>query len=619
MGRGWANNTQPCLAPASTPLLPQDHAMCDMAHDGDGATEASFTSDADGLIYVVLQMAVWVMDEVRCVELQTAVQHQYGGASSIFILEFKFPGDDDWMVVGMKSLTADYADGTVNSSYTFAPGQRQLQEDSGSRRELEVVRKLEAATAEASDGASSNRRHLHALVCPTGYYDSTNGNARGFLKMWASVCWGNSGCPGSGSWSRSDSDCGCACVENPPVTLCTDGCMVGGRFWTQSASNDGQCDDGGAGSDFSDCALGTDCVDCGSREFTACSNDCGWANDGVCDDGGPDAAFSCCALGSDCNDCGDRAVPSADDNSGNYWSTICKVVETGTCASDAECTGSRLCTRSTNPSDDYVCSGDSGCEQVRLTSACPQSPPPTQKKTCAPKRCGCCVRQDWTSTTVVISLDPAASTAVCVDLDNGAVDPYNDACSDYIGNTHWCTNYDDDDFTSGTMCCACDGGEERAAPTQCLAQAGREAGRDNSWRCGAHVMQTCPEGRCCSRWGWCGSTASYCEVSRGTQVAYSNGANACTPPPPSAPPSPYGPPPSPPCTNTDNGATDPYSDACSSVTDALGVTNPGYDANTHWCANYDDDDFTSNTMCCACGGGTSVPRPSLPPPSPLPL
>ena len=351
--------------------------MCDMAHDGDGATEASFTSDADGLIYVVLQMAVWVMDEVRCVELQTAVQHQYGGASSIFILEFKFPGDDDWMVVGMKSLTADYADGTVNSSYTFAPGQRQLQEDSGSRRELEVVRKLEAATAEASDGASSNRRHLHALVCPTGYYDSTNGNARGFLQMWASVCWGNSGCPGSGSWSRSDSDCGCACVENPPVTLCTDDCMVGGRFWTQSASNDGQCDDGGAGSDFSDCALGTDCVDCGSREFTACSNDCGWANDGVCDDGGPDAAFSCCALGSDCNDCGDRAVPSADDNSGNYWSTICKVVEAGACASDAECTGSRLCTRSTNPSDDYVCSGDSGCEQVRLASACPSAPPPT--------------------------------------------------------------------------------------------------------------------------------------------------------------------------------------------------------------------------------------------------
>jgi hypothetical protein len=64
------------------------------------------------------------------------------------------------------------------------------------------------------------------------------------------------------------------------VTLCTDDCMVGGRFWANGASNDGQCDDGGDGSQFSDCALGTDCADCGSREFTSCSNDCGWANDG---------------------------------------------------------------------------------------------------------------------------------------------------------------------------------------------------------------------------------------------------------------------------------------------------------------------------------------------------
>ena len=50
----------------------------------------------------------------------------------------------------------------------------------------------------------------------------------------------------------------------------------------------------------------------------------------------------------------------------------------------------------------------------------------------------------------------------CVDTDNGAVDvdPWNDACTDYIGNTGWCGNYDDDDFTSNTMCCACGGGRE---------------------------------------------------------------------------------------------------------------------------------------------------------------
>ena len=53
-------------------------------------------------------------------------------------------------------------------------------------------------------------------------------------------------------------------MENPSVTLCSDDCVVGGRYWAQSASNDGQCDDGGADSDFADCVFGSDCADCGS-------------------------------------------------------------------------------------------------------------------------------------------------------------------------------------------------------------------------------------------------------------------------------------------------------------------------------------------------------------------
>ena len=50
----------------------------------------------------------------------------------------------------------------------------------------------------------------------------------------------------------------------------------------------------------------------------------------------------------------------------------------------------------------------------------------------------------------------------CVDTDYGAVDvdPWNDACTDYVGNPNWCGNYDDDDFTSNTVCCACGGGRD---------------------------------------------------------------------------------------------------------------------------------------------------------------
>ena len=46
--------------------------------------------------------------------------------------------------------------------------------------------------------------------------------------------------------------------------------------------------------------------------------------------------------------------------------------------------------------------------------------------------------------------------------------------------------------------------------------------------------------------------------------------------------------------DTDNGATDPYGDDCAA-----------YANFPDWCGNYDDDDFQSNDMCCACGGGDS--------------
>ena len=46
----------------------------------------------------------------------------------------------------------------------------------------------------------------------------------------------------------------------------------------------------------------------------------------------------------------------------------------------------------------------------------------------------------------------------CADTDNGALDPYGDSCAEYVDDPSWCGNYDDDDFQSGSMCCACGGG-----------------------------------------------------------------------------------------------------------------------------------------------------------------
>lgn len=91
---------------------------------------------------------------------------------------------------------------------------------------------------------------------------------------------------------------------------------------------DNECDDGGAGSLFATCSLGSDCSDCGPRTAgdasptsvagTVCTNTCPTANDNECDDGGLNSIYSICAFGSDCNDCGPRtaeALPTSDDGS----------------------------------------------------------------------------------------------------------------------------------------------------------------------------------------------------------------------------------------------------------------------------------------------------------------
>ena len=54
----------------------------------------------------------------------------------------------------------------------------------------------------------------------------------------------------------------------------------------------------------------------------------------------------------------------------------------------------------------------------------------------------------------------------CVDTDSGAVDPYGHDCNDYVANPGWCGNYDDDDFTSSEMCCAC-ASDGRADDSKC--------------------------------------------------------------------------------------------------------------------------------------------------------
>lgn len=104
--------------------------------------------------------------------------------------------------------------------------------------------------------------------------------------------------------------------EIPPPNPAGAGCSNECEF-----AGDGACDDGGPGAQFDLCTFGTDCDDCGARDGvtpapggepnpdppgTSCSNECPFAGDGACDDGGPGSEFDLCPLGTDCDDCGQR-------------------------------------------------------------------------------------------------------------------------------------------------------------------------------------------------------------------------------------------------------------------------------------------------------------------------
>lgn len=94
--------------------------------------------------------------------------------------------------------------------------------------------------------------------------------------------------------------------------------IQGGCSNTCAYKNDGDCDDGGDGSEYDYCAAGTDCNDCtrvenaGGPQIDNEGNlvgipcDCYYSSDQDCDDGGAGSDYNVCALGSDCQDCPQR-------------------------------------------------------------------------------------------------------------------------------------------------------------------------------------------------------------------------------------------------------------------------------------------------------------------------
>ena len=164
--------------------------------------------------------------------------------------------------------------------------------------------------------------------------------------------------------------------------------------------------------------------------------------------------------------------------------------------------------------------------------------------------------------------DDASSYGNCTDADKGATDPYGDSCADYV--TQWCGGYDDSDFSSEEMCCVCDGASDD----------GGDASQDDG-DCAATCF-----GYSCD--GWDNSCAEL-------EAAYGCSCVGCTCDDDGVIEDDD-------CTSTDGGSVDLYDDACG-----------GYAYYPEWCGNYDDSDFSSNTMCCGCGGGSTTRSPSIMP------
>ena len=165
----------------------------------------------------------------------------------------------------------------------------------------------------------------------------------------------------------------------PPGIICLNTCFY---------NSDALCDDGGPGSEFAICAYGSDCEDCGPRPVLPpqpapplpglCLNTCVYAGEGDCDDGGPGSEYSFCAYGSDCEDCGPRPVrspPASPPPPGGVTPPAAPSICTNTCnySTDGECDdggpGSRfpICAYGTDCKD---------CGPRPVLSPPPPAPPP---------------------------------------------------------------------------------------------------------------------------------------------------------------------------------------------------------------------------------------------------
>ncbi|MGE0786293.1 MAG: hypothetical protein AB7S26_11440 [Sandaracinaceae bacterium] len=128
----------------------------------------------------------------------------------------------------------------------------------------------------------------------------------------ASACAGNARCSWCTVFCAPAGTCSPGtCADHDDSFSCD---SAGCEWWSGGCHDPGErpaCSSLGE----SECGMRADCDFCwdsytcepyGTCSSGLCTNTCSTPSDGECDDGGPRSQFSICALGTDCDDCGPR-------------------------------------------------------------------------------------------------------------------------------------------------------------------------------------------------------------------------------------------------------------------------------------------------------------------------
>ncbi len=209
---------------------------------------------------------------------------------------------------------------------------------------------------------------------PTGCGDVADGETRCIDANTFASCVGSSrverSCrSGQTCLARAGEPAGCEC-DNAADGVCPDGCATDPDCAAcEPSCGMNECGSDGCGGLCGMCSGNAICV-AGACEAQSglCTDTCGpadqpgaWAGDGACDDGGSGAEFSVCAFGSDCSDCGARDPATFDagaPDSGSPDSSVPFDAGRPDAGNDAGNDAGPSCSRSCSGTFPYCVEGD---------------------------------------------------------------------------------------------------------------------------------------------------------------------------------------------------------------------------------------------------------------------